>query len=86
MQWINQLQGQIVGLDTAPLIYFVEENQTYLQMVDPFFEALGRGEFTVVTSAVTLHRSASPTPPTRRYNTCSTILRYPFQSGRFDYD
>ncbi|MBC6473867.1 MAG: type II toxin-antitoxin system VapC family toxin [Hormoscilla sp. GM102CHS1] len=54
MQWINQLQGQIVGLDTAPLIYFVEENQTYLQMVDPFFEALGRGEFTVVTSAVTL--------------------------------
>jgi len=32
MEWLAQLQGQIVGLDTAPLIYFIEENSTYLKM------------------------------------------------------
>lgn len=32
MEWIAQLQGQVVGLDTAPLIYFIEENQTYLEI------------------------------------------------------
>jgi hypothetical protein len=26
MEWIAQLQGQVVGLDTAPLIYFIEDN------------------------------------------------------------
>lgn len=54
MEWVAALQGQVVGLDTAPLIYFIEENQTYLGMVRPFFEAMDRGEFAVVTSTVTL--------------------------------
>jgi len=30
MEWITQLQGQVVGLDSAPLIYFIEENPTYM--------------------------------------------------------
>jgi predicted nucleic acid-binding protein len=54
MEWIAQLQGQVVGLDSAPLIYFIEENPTYLEMTDAFFEAMVRGEFRVVTSVVTL--------------------------------
>lgn len=54
MEWLAQLQGQIVGLDTAPLIYFMEENPTYLDMTDAFFEAMFRGEFKVVTSVVTI--------------------------------
>ena len=54
MEWITQLQGQVVGLDTAPLIYFIEENPTYLEMTNTFFEALTRAEFRVVTSVVTL--------------------------------
>ena len=54
MEWLAQLQGQVVGLDSAPLIYFIEENQTYLEMTDAFFEAIVRGEFRVVTSVVTL--------------------------------
>ena len=54
MEWIAQLQGQVVGLDSAPLIYFIEENRTYLEMSDAFFEAMVRGEFRVVTSVVTL--------------------------------
>jgi predicted nucleic acid-binding protein len=54
MEWITQLQGRLVGLDTAPLIYFIEENPTYINMMDAFFEAMDRGEFRVVTSVITL--------------------------------
>lgn len=54
MEWIDALQGSIVGLDTTPVIYFIEENPRYIDLVRPFFEALDRGEFTVVTSVVTL--------------------------------
>ena len=54
MEWINGLQGKTVGLDTAPLIYFIEENPTYLEAAKLFFEAMDRGDFTVVTSTVTL--------------------------------
>lgn len=54
MEWIAQLQGQVVGLDTAPLIYFIERNSTYLEMTRLFFRALNRGEFRVVTSVLTL--------------------------------
>lgn len=54
MEWLVQLHGHIVGLDTAPLIYFIEENPNYLEVADAFFEAMFRGEFRVVTSVVTL--------------------------------
>jgi hypothetical protein len=30
MEWLTRLQGQVVGLDTAPLIYFIEQNLTYI--------------------------------------------------------
>jgi predicted nucleic acid-binding protein len=54
MEWIAQLQGQVVGLDSAPLIYFIEQNPIYLEMMRLFFRALNQGEFRVVTSVVTL--------------------------------
>src|SRR5450631_3145679 len=54
MGWIEELRGKIVGMDTAPLICFIEENPTYIEIVDPFFEAVERNEFSVVTSIVTL--------------------------------
>lgn len=54
MEWIAQLGGQVVGLDSAPLIYYIEENPIYLEMADAFFEAMERGEFKVVTSVMTL--------------------------------
>jgi hypothetical protein len=54
MEWIRRLRGTIVGLDSAPLIYFVEECALYLPFVDPFFEAVERGEIQVVTSTLTL--------------------------------
>ncbi|WP_232317124.1 type II toxin-antitoxin system VapC family toxin [Anabaena sp. CA = ATCC 33047] len=54
MEWLVQLQNQVVGLDTAPLIYFIEENPNYLDVIDAFFEAMFRCEFTVVTSVLTI--------------------------------
>ena len=54
MEWIDGLQGKTVGLDTAPLIYFIEENPTYLEATKLFFEAMDRGDLTIVTSTVTL--------------------------------
>jgi len=54
LEWLNALQGQVVGLDTAPLIYFIEQNPTYREVVDPFFESLAEGRFRAVTSVVTL--------------------------------
>lgn len=53
MEWITTLQGKVVGLDTTPLIYFVEEEPAYLETVPPFFEAMARGEFSAVTMDVT---------------------------------
>ncbi|MEG4087320.1 hypothetical protein [Microcoleus sp. POL10_C6] len=54
MEWIAQLQGQVVGLDTAPLIYFMEQNPKYLEMMLLFFRSFNRGDFRIVTSTVTL--------------------------------
>jgi predicted nucleic acid-binding protein len=54
MEWLIQLQGQVVGLDTAPLIYFIEQNEVYLESVRAFFQAMSQGEFQVITSTLTL--------------------------------
>ena len=54
MEWIEALRGSIVALDTAPLIYFIEEHPAYLPKIRPFFEAAERGEFRIVTSFITL--------------------------------
>jgi predicted nucleic acid-binding protein len=54
MEWIDSLRGSVVGLDTTPLIYFIEENPVYSKVVDPFFEAVAHGEITVITSVVAL--------------------------------
>jgi len=52
--WVEDLHGRIVGLDTAPLIYYLEEHPRYMPQVNPFFEARARGRLEVVTSTVTL--------------------------------
>jgi predicted nucleic acid-binding protein len=65
MEWVKRLHGRIVGLDTAPLIYFVEENPVYLSLIDPFFEALEHGDLEVVTSTLTL----------------TEVLVYPYKKG-----
>lgn len=54
MELRNRLKGSIIGLDTAPLIYWIEENPKYLELTSVFFEAMSLSEFTVVTSTITL--------------------------------
>jgi predicted nucleic acid-binding protein len=54
MGWVDSLRGNVIGLDTTPLIYFTEENPTYIEVIDPFFKAVGSGELMVITSVVTL--------------------------------
>jgi predicted nucleic acid-binding protein len=54
MEWVDKLHGKTVGLDTAPLIYYIEENPTFLPRVDSFFDAMLRGDFEVVTSTMTI--------------------------------
>ena len=54
MGWVDALKGSVIALDTAPLIYYTEENVLYLNVLEPFFDALERKEITVITSIVTL--------------------------------
>lgn len=66
MGWVETLKGHVVALDMAPLIYFVEEHERYLDIIDPFFVALSRHEFSVVTSMIT----------------CVEVLVQPFRHGK----
>ena len=81
MAWTDELRGQVVGLDTAPLIYHVERNPTYVDVVRPFFAALTAGEFRVVTSFLTLSEvlvqplNRNDTPLAARYR--AILLRTP---------
>jgi|WetSurMetagenome_2_1015567.scaffolds.fasta_scaffold78398_2 predicted nucleic acid-binding protein len=54
MEWLDEFHGKTVCIDTAPLIYFIEEHPAYLHSVKNFFEAMEQDEFKVVTSTVTL--------------------------------
>jgi predicted nucleic acid-binding protein len=54
VEWIEALRGSTVGLDTGPLIYYIEEHPAFLAKIRPFFEAAERNEFRIVTSFVTL--------------------------------
>ena len=66
--WVESLRGQIVGLDTGPLIYFIERNRSYVDTVRPFFSTLAGGQFKAVTSMITL----------------GEVLVGPFREGRND--
>ena len=54
MEWVSNLHGSTIGLDTAPVIYFIEEHPQYLSIVQSFFSAIDNGEIVAVTSVITL--------------------------------
>jgi predicted nucleic acid-binding protein len=54
LAWVGALKGQLVGVDSSPFIYYVEDHPNYIEVVRPFFEAVGRGELQAVTSVVSL--------------------------------
>ncbi len=43
-----------IGLDTAPIIYLIEEHPDYLPIVAPLFEQIDAGVYTAVTSTITV--------------------------------
>jgi predicted nucleic acid-binding protein len=51
---LEDLSGQIVGLDTAPLIFFIEDKKPEADYLAPFFSLLQSGNSKVVTSIVTI--------------------------------
>ena len=53
MEWVDKLQGQVVGIDSSPFIYYIEAHPGYLETVHPFFENVRQGKFRAVTSVVT---------------------------------
>ena len=54
MEWLRSLSGQTVGLDTAPLIYFIERHPLYFAVVEGFFHAVAQGDVQAVASTLTL--------------------------------
>lgn len=54
MGWLEDLSGQVVAIDTAPLIYFIEQRAPYIDALRPFFQAADRGDFRVIASSLVL--------------------------------
>ncbi|MCO5207135.1 MAG: PIN domain-containing protein [Anaerolineae bacterium] len=54
MAIIEELRNTIVGIDTAPFIYFIERNDNFHTIVQPVFAALDAGTLQAVTSTITL--------------------------------
>jgi predicted nucleic acid-binding protein len=52
--WVERLHDKIVGLDTAPLIYFIEDDPRFAGHLSEFFEAVELGQIRIATSVVTL--------------------------------
>jgi predicted nucleic acid-binding protein len=51
---IADFRDKIIFLDTAPLIYFIEGKSQYQQHLKKIFESNDKGEFTFITSSITL--------------------------------
>lgn len=49
----KKLKNKKIFLDTAPLIYYIEENQQYLSILNKLFLDNSKGEFLFQTSVIT---------------------------------
>ena len=54
MGLVDELRGLRVCIDTAPIIYFIERNQRYLDIVRPVFAEIDGGRIEAITSTITL--------------------------------
>jgi predicted nucleic acid-binding protein len=48
------LDGTVIGIDTAIFIYFIEEHPRFLPVIDPLFEEADAGRRELATSVLTL--------------------------------
>jgi predicted nucleic acid-binding protein len=51
---IEILRGQKICLDTAPIIYYIEDHETYRKIVRPVFVEIDIGNIEAITSTLTL--------------------------------
>jgi predicted nucleic acid-binding protein len=51
---IKKLKSKTVFLDTAPLIYYIEENRNYSPILNKLFQSNSKGDFLFQTSVITL--------------------------------
>jgi len=51
---VDGLRGLRVCIDTAPIIYFIEKNPRYLNVVRPVFAEIDAGRIEAITSTITL--------------------------------
>lgn len=54
MGLIKKFGNKTVFLDTVPLIYYIEENKTYVKFLGKLFEANSQNKFQFTTSVLTL--------------------------------
>jgi predicted nucleic acid-binding protein len=51
---VEQLRGQRVCIDTAPIIYFIEKHPKYMNLLHPLFIEIDAGNIEAITSTITL--------------------------------
>src|ERR1700723_3017367 len=51
---VNDIGAGPVCLDTSVFIYFIEEDNRYIELVTEIFKAVDEGRLTAVTSGITL--------------------------------
>lgn len=54
MGLVSKLTNKSVFLDTAPLIYYIEDDNRYSSLLDKVFVANSKGKFLFNTSVITL--------------------------------
>lgn len=54
MGLVDELHGLRVCIDTAPIIYFIEKNTKYLNILRPVFVEIDSGNIEAITSTITL--------------------------------
>jgi len=51
---VDEIRGQKICIDTAPVIYFIEENPKYRNVIRPVFVEIDSGNIEAITSTITL--------------------------------
>jgi len=54
MGLIDEISGSKICIDTAPFVYFIENNPKYFAMLEPLFSEIDAEKTNAVTSTITL--------------------------------
>jgi len=51
---VDEVKGQRICIDTAPIIYFIEQHVKYRNIIRPVFAEIAAGNIETITSTITL--------------------------------